>query len=45
MQEDGDWEKGWREACGAHHNTWTRSYLTRDVSRTLHAKPLGVSKM
>jgi hypothetical protein len=23
---------------------WTRSYLMTDVRRTLHAKPLGVSK-
>jgi hypothetical protein len=43
MQEDGNWGKGWWEARGAHHNTRTRSYLTMDVSSTLHAKPLGVS--
>jgi hypothetical protein len=41
VQEDGNREKGWWEAHGAHHNTWT--YLTTDVSRTLHSKPLGVS--
>jgi hypothetical protein len=44
MQEDGNREKGWWEAHRAHHNTWTRSYLMTDVRRTLHAKPLGVSK-
>jgi hypothetical protein len=35
---------GWQEACGACHNTWTRSYLTNGVRRTLHAKPLGAPK-
>jgi hypothetical protein len=45
MREDGNWEKVWWEACGAHHNTWTRSFLTMNANRTLHTKPLGVSKM
>jgi hypothetical protein len=43
-QEDCNREKGWLEARGAQHNTWMTSYLTMDVSRTLHAKPLGVSR-
>jgi hypothetical protein len=42
--KDGHWEKGWRKAQGAHRNTLTRSFLTKDVKCTLHAKPLGVSK-
>jgi hypothetical protein len=44
QKEDGNQGKGWCEARGAHYNTWMRSYLMTDVSRTLHAKPLGVSK-
>jgi hypothetical protein len=44
-QKHGIRGKGRWEASGAHHNSWTRSYLMTDVSCTLHAKPLGVSKM
>jgi hypothetical protein len=32
-------------ACGVRHDSWTRSQLTMDVRHTLHAKPLGLSKM
>jgi hypothetical protein len=30
VQEDGYREKGWWEARGVHHNTWTWSYLMMD---------------
>jgi hypothetical protein len=39
-----NWSQRKFKPRGAHHNTWIRCYLMTDVSRTLHAKPLGVSK-